>query len=168
MKIKIVSDSSCNIINLEGISIESVPLTIVTENKEYVDDSNIDVNQLVKDLREYKGKSSTSCPSIGNFLKSFEDADEIYVITITSKLSGSFNSAIQAKKMYLEQNKDAKIHVFDSLSTGPEMELLIEKIQELVQKNKTFEEVVKECYEYLNNTKLFFLLESLHNLAQNG
>lgn len=168
MKIKIVSDSSCNIINLEGISFESVPLTIVTENKEYVDDSNLDVNQMVKDLREYKGKSSTSCPSIGNFLKSFEDADEIYVITITSKLSGSFNSAIQAKKMYLEQNKDAKIHVFDSLSTGPEMELLIEKIQELVQKNKTFEEVVKECYEYLNNTKLFFSLESLHNLAQNG
>jgi fatty acid-binding protein DegV len=52
MKIKIVSDSSCNIINLEGISFESVPLTIVTENKEYVDDSNLDVNQMVKDLRE--------------------------------------------------------------------------------------------------------------------
>lgn len=168
MKIKIVSDSSCNITNLEGISFESVPLTIVTERKEYIDDSSLDVNQMVKDLRDYKGKSSTACPSIGNFLKSFEDADEIYVITITSKLSGAYNCAMQAKAMYLEKNKNAKIHVFDTLSTGPEMELLIEKIQELIKENKPFEEVVKLSYDYLKNTKLFFSLESLHNLAQNG
>ena len=168
MKIKIVSDSSCNITSLEGLSFESVPLTIVTDKKEYVDDCNLDVSQMVKDLREYKGKSSTACPSIGNFLKSFEGYDEIYVITITSKLSGSFNSAMQAKKIYLEKNENAKIHVFDTLSTGPEMELLIEKIQELVNNNMAFDDVVKESYKYLENTELFFSLESLHNLAQNG
>ena len=111
MKIKIVADSSSNLLNLEGIEYSSVPLTIITNDKEYVDDENLDVNQMVKDLREYKGKSSTSCPSVGSWLNSFEDADEIYVVTITSNLSGAYNSAVQAKNIYLEQKPNAKIHV---------------------------------------------------------
>lgn len=168
MKIKIVADSSCNITNLEEISFSSVPLTIITDNKEYVDDEYLDVNKMVKDLSEYKGKSSTSCPSIGNWLKSFEDADIIYVVTITSNLSGAYNSAIQAKEMYLEKNPNAKVHVFDTLSTGPEMELLIEKLASLIKEGKEFEEVVSLGNKYLGKTKLFFSLESLHNLAQNG
>lgn len=168
MKIKIVADSSSNVLNIEGISYSSVPLTIITNEKEYVDDENLDVNQMVKDLSEYKGKSSTSCPSVGSWLNSFEDADIIYVVTITSNLSGSYNSAIQAKTIYLEKKPNAKIHVFDTLSTGPEMELLIEKLAELINEGKEFDEVITLGNQYLANTKLFFSLESLHNLAQNG
>ncbi len=168
MKIKIVSDSASNILKLDGIGYECTPLTIRTNEKEYVDNENLDVNQMIKELREYKGKSSTSCPSIGDFLKCFGVADEIYVITLTSKLSGSYNAAMQARSMYLEDNPNAKIHVFDTLSAGPEMELLIEKIAELKKEDKPFEEVIKLSNEYLGKTKLFFSLESLHNFAQNG
>ncbi len=168
MKIKIVVDSSSNLVNLEGVDFSSVPLTIITNEKEYVDDANLDVNQMINDLKLYKGKSSTACPSIGSWLESFNGYDEIYVITITSNLSGAYNSAIQAKEMYLDENPNAKIHVFDSLSTGPEIALLAEKINELIIDGNKFEDVILKAKEYLGKTKLFFILESLHNLAQNG
>ena len=114
MSYKIVSDSSSDILNIEGINFESVPLTILTENKEYVDDKNLNVDEMVNDLREYQGKSQTSCPSTGRYIESFNGNDEIYVVTITSKLSGSYNSAVLAKNMYLEDHPNAKIHIFDS------------------------------------------------------
>ena len=168
MSYKIVSDSSSDILNIEGINFESVPLTILTEEKEYVDDKNLNVDQMISDLREYQGKSQTSCPSAGRYIESFKGNDEIYVVTITSKLSGSYNSAVLAKNMYLEEHPNTKIHVFDSLSTGPEMKLLIEKIIELKEKGLSFEEVVNEASSYLESTELFFCLESIHNLAVNG
>ena len=168
MSYKIVSDSSSDILNIEGINFESVPLTILTEEKEYVDDKNLNVDQMINDLREYQGKSQTSCPSAGRYIESFKGNDEIYVVTITSKLSGSYNSAVLAKNMYLEEHPNTKIHVFDSLSTGPEMKLLIEKIIELKEKGLSFEEVVNEASSYLESTELFFCLESIHNLAVNG
>lgn len=168
MSYKIVSDSSSDILNIEGINFESVPLTILTEEKEYVDDKNLNVDEMVVDLREYQGKSQTSCPSTGRYIESFNGNDEIYVVTITSKLSGSYNSAVLAKNMYLEDHPNAKIHVFDSLSTGPEMKLLIEKIIELKEKGLSFEEVVEKASTYLESTELFFCLESIHNLAVNG
>lgn len=168
MSYKIVSDSSSDILNIEGINFESVPLTILTENKEYVDDKNLNVDEMVNDLREYQGKSQTSCPSTGRYIESFKGNDEIYVVTITSKLSGSYNSAVLAKNMYLEDHPNTKIHVFDSLSTGPEMKLLIEKIIELKNKGCSFEEVVEKASTYLESTELYFCLESIHNLAVNG
>ena len=168
MSYKIVSDSSSDILNIEGINFESIPLTILTEEKEYVDDKNLNVDEMVNDLREYQGKSQTSCPSTGRYIESFNGNDEIYVVTITSKLSGSYNSAVLAKNMYLEDHPNAKIHVFDSLSTGPEMKLLIEKIIELKNNGCSFEEVVEKASTYLESTELFFCLESIHNLAVNG
>jgi len=168
MKIKIVSDSSSNIMFLNDVDYTPVPLTIITDKKQYVDDETLDVHQMVKELKEYKGKSSTSCPNITDWLNSFGDADEIYAVTITSNLSGSYNSAMQARQIYLEKHPNAKVYVFDTLSTGPEMELLIEKIAELIKMGKEFERVVELAKQYLSKTKLFFSLESLHNLAQNG
>lgn len=168
MKRKIVVDSSSDVLDISGIDFESVPLTILTDSKEYVDDVHLNVDDMIKDLKEYNGKSHTSCPNTGRWLQSFEGYDEIYVITITSKLSGSYNSAMVAKNIYLEENTDAKIHVFDSLSTGPEMKLLLEKLVELINSGYDFENVVEMGKKYLSSTELFFTLESLHNLAQNG
>ena len=142
MKTKIVVDSSADVLEIKDIDFDSVPLTILTDKKEYVDDKNLDVDGMVKDLREYNGKSHTSCPNTGKWLESFEGYDEIYVITITSKLSGSYNAAMVAKDMYIEENPEAKIHVFDSLSTGPEMKLLLEKLIELINSGNDFYNVV--------------------------
>ena len=76
-------------------------------------------------LAEYKGRSYTACPSVDGWLEAFKGADEIYVVTITSSLSGAYNAAMAARELYLQAHEEAKVAVFDSLSTGPEMLLIL-------------------------------------------
>ncbi len=169
MKVKIVADSSANMHALEGIAFESTPLRIVTNEKEYVDDVNLDLFQMVNDLSTYKGRSGTACPGVGDYLTAFEGYDEIYCVTIISTLSGSYNAAMTAKQQYEEENPGAKVFVLDSWGTGGTMKLQIEKIKELVLAGKNFETVCKEITEYRDNhTSIIFCLESLRNLANNG
>ena len=90
------------------------------------------------------------------------------MVTITSGLSGTWNSANVAKKQYQSDHPDVKIYVVDSLSTGPGEVLLLEKIVELKKLGKSFEEVCEEIEKYKDTLRLYFGLRSLHNLAQNG
>lgn len=168
MKVKLVADSSGNLLELEGADFVSVPLSIQLDQKTYVDDENLDPIVLTQEMLAYKGKSSTACPSVEAWLNAFEGGEEIYVVTITSALSGTYNSAMLAKQMYLEEHENAKICVIDTLSTGPEMHLILEKIIEWKQQGKTFEEICEDIPEYQKHTRLFFSLESVHNLVQNG
>ena len=168
MKIRIVADSSADLMTLEDKSVVSVPLKIRTDNKEYVDDDSLDVKAMTEDLASYHGKSGSACPGVGDWLDAFGDADRVFCITITSNLSGSYNSAMVAKEMYESENQDKKVCVIDSLSTGPEMRLIAEKIQELLAEGKEYEEICKAIAEYQKSTYLVFMLKSLTNLANNG
>lgn len=168
MNFKIVTDSSANILELQGVPFESVPLKIITSNKEYTDNTFLDVLGMVNDLNTYKGRSSTSCPNAEEWLASFGDAENVFCVTITGTLSGSYNAAITAKQLYEEAHPDRKVFVFNSLSTGPEMVLLIEKICEMALLDHTFEEICDELEAYAHKTGLLFMLESMKNLANNG
>lgn len=168
MKRKIVADSSCDIWELNGVDFAVAPITISTDNKHYVDNQELDVHLMSEELAKYKGVSHTACPSVGSWLDCYEGFDEIFVITLTSAMSGTYNSAMTAKGIYEEENENVKVHVFDSLSTGPEMRLLIEKLKEMIEEDLTFEEIVEKGQDYLNHTRLFFALKSLHNFAMNG
>lgn len=167
-KYKIITDSSADITFLDDVNFKSVPLKIITSEKEYVDDENLDVEEMVRKLYDYKGKSSTACPSPGEWINAFGDADFIFCITITGALSGSYNSACTAKKMVLEDEPDKKIHIIDSLSAGPELYLIVDKIKELINEEKDFEEIAKEIEDYRKNLGLLFMLVSMKNLANNG
>ena len=168
MKRKIVTDSSCDIWELNGVDFAVAPMTISTDNKHYVDNQELDVRLMSEDLAKYKGVSHTACPSVGSWLDCYEGSDEVFVVTLTGAMSGTYNSAMTAKGIYEEENENVKIHVFDSLSTGPEMRLLIEKLNEMIEEDLTFEEIVEKGQDYLNHTRLFFALKSLHNFAMNG
>ncbi len=169
MKIKIVADSSADMLSFDGVEFTNAPLKIITDNKEYVDNADLDVGAMLGDLKSYKGRSHTSCPSTGEFLEAFEGAENIFCITITSNLSGSFNAAQVAANMYLEKYPERKVHVIDSLSTGPEMYIVIEKIVELANAGEDFEAIKEKITDYnTNHTRLLFALESMHNLANNG
>lgn len=168
MKRKIVTDSSCDIWELNGVDFAVAPMTISTDNKLYVDNQELDVRLMSEDLAKYKGVSHTACPSVGSWLDCYEGYDEVFVVTLTGAMSGTYNSAMTAKGIYEEENENVKIHVFDSLSTGPEMRLLIEKLKEMIEEDLTFEEIVEKGQDYLNHTRLFFALKSLHNFAMNG
>lgn len=168
MNFKIVSDSSSDLLTLDGVPYESAPLKIITDNKEYVDNSELDVASMLTELKSYKGRSRSSCPSSGEYYNAFGDADNIFCITITSGLSGSFNSAQVAAKQYAEEHPERNIRVIDSLSTGPENALLIEKLRDLILEGKDFSSINNEINEYHKHTALIFALESMHNLANNG
>ncbi|MBO7217271.1 MAG: DegV family protein, partial [Clostridia bacterium] len=166
--IKIVADSSSDLFSLDSVCFESAPLKILTDEKEYVDNEALDLADMVDTLSHYKGKSSTSCPNINDWLKVFGDAEEIYCFTITATLSGSYNAAVLAKQEYEEAHPERKVFVLNTLSTGPEMALLIEKTKELILSGQDFENICKSVTEYSQNTGLIFMLESMQNLANNG
>lgn len=168
MKRKIVADSSCDMWELNGVDFAVAPMTISTDNKHYVDNQELDVHLMSEDLAKYKGVSHTACPSVGSWLDCYEGYNEVFVVTLTGAMSGTYNSAMTAKGIYEEENENVKVHVFDSLSTGPEMRLLIEKLKEVIEEDLTFEEIVEKGQDYLKHTRLFFALKSLHNFAMNG
>ena len=166
--IRIVADSSCDLYTADYPDFKAVPLIIYTDERSFVDDAKLNVREMLDYLAAYHGRSYTSCPSIDAWLQSFEGADEIIVFTITSALSGSYNSAISAAKMYTDANPTAKVSVIDSLSTGGEEILAINKTIELINENKNFDFIDETIRNYLKTTRLFFCFFSVHNLVQNG
>lgn len=172
MKFKIVSDSSSDVTALDRkmshIGFASVPLKISTAEREFVDTPRLDIDVMLSYLAQYKGKSGSSCPNSSEWEAEFEDADNIFCITITSGLSGSYNSAVAAAKEYLSSHPQKRIHVIDTLSVGPEAELIIEELCRLISLDLEFDEIVEKITEYQKSTALIFALRSLHNLACNG
>ena len=167
-KFKIVTDSSSDLRTLDGVPFESAPLKVITDEREYIDNSDLDVVSMLADLKAYKGRSRSSCPSSGEYFEAFSDAENVFCITITSGLSGSFNAANVAAKQFKEIYPDRNIHVIDSLSTGAENALLAEKLRGLILAGKDFDTIKAEITKYHNHTRLIFALESMHNLANNG
>lgn len=168
MNYKIVSDSSSNLTSYPEVDFDSVPLHIIVGTKDFVDKEGVDLPAMLEALSKQKGPSSTSCPSPEDWLNAFGEADAVFCVTITSKLSGSFQSANTAKQMYEEQHPDRKVFLIDSLSTGPHMVLLIEKLAQLIKEDRNPEEIYNRILDYHKHTRLFFSLASVNNLAKNG
>ncbi len=169
MKMKIVTDSASNLLEMDEIAFQSVPLIIHTEEREFMDTDRLDVEEMADYLKKYKGRSYTACPGVGDYLEAFQGYDVIYVVTIISKLSGSYNAAMIAAKQYEEENPGKKVFVLDSYSAGPEMKLHLWKLKELILEGKEFETIRREIQEYKEkHTSLVFCLESMNNLANNG
>ena len=165
---KIIADSSADIKAVDGVCFQSVPMTIRAGEREFVDDEQLNTCAMLDCLAAHTGASGTACPCIERWMNAFSGADEIFVVCITSSLSGTWSSAMAARELYLQSHPDTKIHVFDTLSTGPEMLLLIETLAGLIRDGKSFEEICAAGQEYLSSTHLLFSLRSIRNLAQNG
>lgn len=168
MNFKLVSDSASNLFSLPNSDYAFVPLTIHCENREFPDIPQLDLEDMLQTLKNTDQKSSTSCPNVQDWLDAYEGADHILAVTITGALSGSCSAAMQARELYLQEHPHAKVEVLDSLSAGPEMELLLEKASELHQAGCSFEKLVEEVKQYAQSTHLIFCLKSLRNLARNG
>lgn len=167
MNYRIVSDSSSNILHREEAGFASVPMKIIAK-KEYVDTADLDLAGMVTDLKNHKDKSGSSCPSVGEWLEAFGDAETVFGVTISKNLSGSYNSALEAAQEYMEANPGRKVHIFDSMSAGPEQAMIVDKIYALVEQGVEFEEIIRQIRDYQNHTHILFCLESLTNLARNG
>lgn len=167
-KVRLVADSSADIYAIDGVEFATAPLKICTSEREFVDNEALDTEVMVKYLDGYKGRSTTSCPNAEDWIRAFGDAEEVFCVTMTSTLSGTYNSACLAKRIYEEANEGRRVCVIDSLSTGPEMSLILHKIAELVREKRSFDEICAAAEEYKSSTGLLFMLESMKNLANNG
>jgi len=170
MKYKIVADSSCDLNEelKERLNISLVPFKIDVDDKSFIDDIHLDSMELINAMKNSPNPVKTSCPSPGDFVAEFNGADNIFVITISSQLSGTYNSAILAKKMVEEEYPEKFIHVFDSKSASIGETLIAIKIRELIEKNLRNLEIVEKVEKYIKQMSTYFILESLDNLIKNG
>lgn len=169
---KIIADSSADV---EQAFVDQYPVTLVPfkmylDGKEYVDDENLDVDAFVEDMKKTNSTPKSSCPAPNDFLADFDgDEDEIYVVTISSKLSGTYNSAILAKNIYDAENPNKKfIHVFDSLGAAAGETLIVRMIHEFKAQNMEKNELVEKVTAFIKKSRVIFISESLDNLIKNG
>lgn len=165
---KIVTDSSADLLTLADVPFATVPLKITTVEREFLDTESLDVSEMLNYLAAYRGKSGSACPNTQEWIEAFGNADAVFCVTITSGLSGSYNAASVAAREYMQTHEGSRVFVVDSLSTGAESALLIEKLRELILQKLPFDDIVSSIKQYAAHTHLLFSLESLHNLANNG
>lgn len=168
MSIKIVSDSSSNVFSLEGANYTTVPMKVIAGENEYVDTPALDVADMVQFLRGYKGKSGSSCPNVQEWMDAFQGEDDVFALTISGALSGSYNSASQAAELFMAENPGRKAYVIDTLTAGPQQIMIAEKLKDLINAGLDFESVKEQVLDYANHTHILFCLESMLNLARNG
>ena len=171
MKWMIVTDSSCDLLSLEGqnedLGFETVPFVMDVDGREFVDVPGMNTAELV-DAMEKAEKSHSACPSPEAWKKMFEKAEHVIAFTISARLSGSFNSATVGKNMVLEEHPEKKIEIIDSLSTGPKLVMLAQSAARQLQDQIPFEAVCASCRELARSVRTIFTLSSFHNLVQNG
>ncbi len=168
MNIKIVADSGSDILTLDKVPFQSVPLKINAGNREFCDTPDANRDEMLDFLKTYKGKSGSACPSSGEWIDAFSDADIVFCVAMTSALSGSYNSARVAAEKYMEDYPERRVFVIDTLSAGSEMGLIIKRLESLIYEGLPAEEIFKKITEYQQKTGLTFIIRSLNNLAQNG
>lgn len=169
---KIVVDSCCEIPEeiKKELFVESVPLTLEVGDATIIDDDTFDQASFLKMVDECPTCPKSACPSPERYMEAYDaDVERVYVITLTSKLSGSYNSAVLGKHLLEESGKKVpKIHVFDSLSASAGETQLVMKIKELEEQGRTFEEVVEIVELFKNEMKTYFVLDNLDTLRKNG
>ncbi|MDO4620097.1 MAG: DegV family protein [Lachnospiraceae bacterium] len=171
MKFRIALDSGGDLPEeLKGREdIVSVPLTLTINGINIVDDGHLSQKEIVDLIAKDPDVPKTACPSPQAFYEAFEcDAEHIYAVTLSSELSGSYQSALVAKSMYLEDHPDAKVHVFNSVSASCGETVTMMKIMELEEQGLSFEEIIEQTEAYARGKCTLFVLDNLETLRKNG
>lgn len=170
MKYQLIVDSCCELTEelKESLHAKSIPLKMTIDEKEYIDDENLDLEEFLQALKSVKVLPKSSCPSPGEYADAFmaSDADFIFVVTLSSRISGSYNSAMQGKLIAEESGK--KIHIFDSKSASAGELLIALKIKELIDKGLETQEIIDGVDAFIAESVILFALENTDNLVKNG
>lgn len=171
MSYKIAIDSCGELLNewKDDERIEAVPLTLMVGGESIIDDETFDQKDFLKKVAACPGCPKSACPSPERYMKAYEcEADHIYAVTLSSELSGSYNSAVLGKSLFLEDNPGKKIHVFNSRSASGGESLIAMKIVECEEKGLSFEKIIETVDKYIEEMSTFFVLENLETLRKNG
>ena len=168
---KIVVDSGCDLPqNLrENEHFTVIPLTLTVDGTDITDDESFNQKDFLRRVSESKECPKSACPSPERYLSEYENAEcDVYVVPLSSKLSGSYNSALVAADMYEEDGGSNHVHVFDSMSAACGEAVIAMKIAECAEQGMSFEDVVKTVSGFRDGMKTYFVLETLETLRKNG
>lgn len=170
MAYKIIVDSCTDLTDKmkEDRRIQSVPLTLQVDDKTIIDDETFNQKEFLKIVAESPNSPKSSCPSPEAYMNLFGGEEDVYVVTLSSNLSGSYNSAVLGKKLYLEENPQKNIEVINSCSASIGQTLIARKIQEYVEASKDFQEIVQLMKVFTDKLSTKFVLENLDTLRKSG
>lgn len=170
MKNKLIVDSCCDLTDdlKTAPDIEQVPLSIVVDGASYIDDSSLNMTLFMDALKNSHTFPKSACPAPYLYAEAYQNAESAFVVTLSSKLSGSYESAMAALRLEQESESPHKIHVFDSRSAAAGELAVALKIRECAAENLPFETTVKAVEEYIAGMHTFFVLENLDTLIKAG
>lgn len=171
MRYKIVVDSCCELpeVQKKDSRFEIVPLTLMVDDYHVVDDESFDQKEFIKKVSESPNCPKSACPSPEAYMQAYEgDYEGVFAVTLSDKLSGSYNSAVLGANLYKESHPDVKVHVFNSKSASVGETLIALKVQELAEAGAEFDTIVKKGEEFLEEMDTYFVLETLDALRKNG
>lgn len=145
-----------------------VPLTLLVDGEEIIDDETFDQADFLAKVAASKESVKSACPAPESYMEAYSKADDIYVITLSAELSGSYNSAVLGKNLYEEENGTKNIHVVNSRGAATTQVLIARKLNEYASQGMPFEEVVDKIEEYTTSLRTYFVLETLEVLRKNG
>ncbi len=153
----------------EDARFESVPLTLIVNDEEIIDDETFDQAAFLAKVAACPDCPKSACPSPERYRNAYDcPAEHIYAVTLSAELSGSYNSAMLGRQLLLEEQPEKKIHVFNSRSASIGETLIALKIQECEEAGMDFEEVVAQVESYIDSQTTYFVLENLETLRKNG
>ena len=145
-----------------------VPLTLLVDGEEIIDDETFDQADFLAKVAASKEAVKSACPAPESYMEAYSKADDIYVVTLSAELSGSYNSAVLGKTLYEEDHGKKNIHVVNSRGAATTQVLIARKIYEYASQGMPFEEVVDKIEEYTTSLRTYFVLETLEVLRKNG
>ena len=145
-----------------------VPLTLLVDGEEIIDDETFDQADFLAKVAASKESVKSACPAPESYMEAYSKADDIYVVTLSAELSGSYNSAVLGKNLYEEENGTKNIHVVNSRGVATTQVLIARKLNEYASQGMPFEEVVDKIEEYTTSLRTYFVLETLEVLRKNG
>lgn len=147
----------------------SAPLTLQVDEYSITDDDTFDQADFLKKVAESPNCPKSACSAPDYYKEAFEKSSgRAYAVTLSAELSGSYNSAMLARELVLEEQPEKKIHVFNSRSASVGETLITLKIQECEAAGMEFEALVDTVEQYIDSQNTYFVLENLETLRKNG
>ncbi|WP_017754803.1 DegV family protein [Calidifontibacillus oryziterrae] len=173
MTIKIITDGASDLplSYIEDNDIKVVPLNVSFGEQTYKTGIEIDNKTFYQMMREAEELPKSSCPSPYEFLEAYKDVPEtedIIVFCLSKSLSGTYESALIAKDMLLEEQPTRKIEVLNTKTGSCGQILHIDEAIKLIKSGASFDEVVDNEKKLIDNTNTFILLETLENVIKGG
>ncbi len=170
MKFQIIADSCLDYTPAikQSLELQSAPLKITIDDTVYTDDGTLDIDDLLAAMRATRRPIQTAAPAPEEYAELMRKADASFVITLSQKLSGSYNAAMAGKAIVLEETPDKQIHIFDSKSAAAGELCVAFYLKEQIQKDLSFNDIVHNVTAFIDSVRTFFVLEDLSTLIKNG